>query len=231
MSSPDNQTISQQTNLGANIALRAKGLEKSYGSRLPFGRTVEVLSGASLEIPSKEIVGIVGENGSGKSTLMKILVGILEKDAGTVTRSGTIGWCPQEILLYNKLTIEETFKLFGKGYGMSSKEIQQAKKLLSDQLDFEQFIDYRIDQLSGGNQQKVNLSVAVMHNPDLLLLDEPYTGFDWDTYLSFWDLTESLTERGTAIGIISHLVEEKKRFDRIYQLEDGKLYLEDDDAV
>lgn len=207
--------------LDDGIALRATDVEKSYGSVLPFTRTVDVLTGASLEVPEGAIVGIVGENGSGKSTLMKILVGALEKDAGTVRYSGAIGWCPQETLLYDKLTVEETFRLFGEGYGMSHGEIDAAIERLTTQLDFERFLDYRIDQLSGGNQQKVNLSVSLMHDPDVVLLDEPYTGFDWETYLAFWELTEGLTERGTSIVIISHLVEEKKRFDRIYQLRDG----------
>ncbi|MFB6227561.1 MAG: ABC transporter ATP-binding protein [Halobacteriales archaeon] len=204
--------------------LHAEGIEKTYGSRLPIGRTVEVLTGADIEIPAGDIVGIVGANGSGKSTLMKILVGALEADAGTVEASGKVGWCPQETLLYDRLTVRETFDLFGEAHGMSQSDIEDARDRLADRLDFEQFLDYRIDHLSGGNRQKVNLSVALMHDPDVLLLDEPYTGFDWDTYLAFWDLAEELTEDGTAVGIISHLINERERFDRIYELRDGRLH-------
>jgi ABC-2 type transport system ATP-binding protein len=204
-------------------ALQATGIEKTYGSWLPIGRTVEVLTGADIEIQSGEIVGIVGENGSGKSTLMKVLVGALEADAGTVASSGRVGWCPQEELLYDRLTVRETFRLFGEGYGMSQSEIEEAREWLAETLDFEEFLDYRIDHLSGGNRQKVNLSIALMHDPDVLLLDEPYTGFDWETYLAFWDLTTELTERGTAVAIISHLINERERFDRIFELADGTL--------
>jgi len=215
---------SDATDGSAGIALRAEGIEKTYGSRLPIGRTVEVLAGADVEIPAGEIVGIVGANGSGKSTLMKILVGALDADAGTVEASGRVGWCPQETLLYDRLTVRETFRLFGEAYGMTGGEIATARDRLVDRLDFERFLDYRIDHLSGGNRQKVNLSVALMHDPDVLLLDEPYTGFDWDTYLAFWDLAEELTEGGTAIAIISHLINERERFDRIYELRDGRLH-------
>jgi len=205
------------------VVLRAAGLEKTYGSWLPFGRTVEVLDGADIEIRAGEVVGIVGENGSGKSTLLQSLVGALEPDAGTVETSGRVGWCPQEELLYDRLTVRETFRLFGEGYGMAQSEVEDARDRLADRLDFEEFLDYRVDQLSGGNRQKVNLSVALLHDPDVLLLDEPYTGFDWDTYLAFWDLTEELRERGTAVAIISHLINEQERFDRIVELADGTL--------
>jgi ABC-type multidrug transport system ATPase subunit len=218
--------IAEQTD---TTVLRAEGIEKAYGSRLPIGRTVEVLTGADIEVPAGEIVGIVGANGSGKSTLMKILVGALEADAGTVEASGTVGWCPQETLLYDRLTVRETFQLFGEAYGLDDADVGAAMDRLADQLDFERFLEYRIDHLSGGNRQKVNLSVALMHDPDVLLLDEPYTGFDWDTYLAFWDLAEELTEDGTAIAIISHLINERERFDRIYELRDGRLHRAEDE--
>ncbi|MFB6132594.1 MAG: ABC transporter ATP-binding protein [Halanaeroarchaeum sp.] len=179
------------------------------------------MTDASLAIEPGEMVGIVGENGSGKSTLMKILVGVLDADDGSLDRYGRIGWCPQESLLYDRLTVRETFRLFGSGYGMSGSEIQSAMNQLAQRLDFEQYLDYRVDRLSGGNRQKVNLSIALMHDPDVLLLDEPYTGFDWETYQTFWDLSEELVAAGTAIVIISHLLEERERLDRVYELQDG----------
>jgi ABC-type multidrug transport system ATPase subunit len=210
---------------GTEPVLRASGLEKTYGSDLPlpFVRTVEVLDGTDVEIYPGEIVGIVGENGSGKSTLMKILVGALEADAGSVSRETSIGWCPQEPHLYDRLTVRETFRLFGTAYGMEGEAIEAVRDEYADRLGFERFLDYRVDHLSGGNRQKVNLSIALMHDPDVLMLDEPYTGFDWETYLAFWALTEELTEAGTAIAIISHFVSERDRFDRILELADGTL--------
>jgi ABC-2 type transport system ATP-binding protein len=220
----ENATDTGAGETDAPVALRAEDIEKTYGSRLSLTRTVEVLTGASISLPAGEVIGIVGENGSGKSTLMKILVGVLEPDAGSITTDARVGWCPQDSLLYDRLTVEETFDLFGEAYGLDDEEIEQSQNRLADRLDFERFLDYRIDHLSGGNRRKVDLSIALLHDPDVLLLDEPYTGFDWETYLAFWDLTEDLRERGTAIAVISHLINERERFDRIYELRGGELH-------
>ncbi len=209
----------------SRVVLRAANLEKTYDSQIPFvGRTVTVLTGANITLYPGEIVGIVGENGSGKSTLMKILVGAVQPDGGDVSRDVTVGWCPQETLLYDRLTVEETFALFGEAYDMSRERVCDRRDELAAKLDFERFLGYRIDHLSGGNRQKVNLAIALLHDPDVLLLDEPYTGFDWETYLAFWELTEELVADGTTIAIISHLISERERFDRILELRDGKLH-------
>lgn len=217
-------TVPTETVGSSKPLVRGNALEKTYGSRLPLGRSTPVLTGADIEVHAGEIVGIVGENGSGKSTLMKILVGVLDHDAGTVDRTGTVGWCPQDPLLYDRLTVSETFRLFGAGYDMTREEIDAAKQRLADELDFEQYLDYRVDQLSGGNRQKVNLSVALMHDPDVLMLDEPYTGFDWETYLRFWDMAQDLANDGTAVVMISHLIEERSRLDRVFEVRDGLVY-------
>lgn len=206
--------------------LRGSDIEKTYDSWLPLTRSVEVLDGASLTVRPGELVGIVGGNGSGKSTLMRILVGVLGQDAGEVDRRGTIGWCPQETLLYDRLTVRETVRLFGEGYGMERTEIRSRLDWLANTFGYEEYLDTRIDRLSGGNRQKVNLSIALLHEPDVLLLDEPYTGFDWETYQSFWRLTDELAASGTAIVVISHFVEEQSRFDNIYHLRDGQLHQE-----
>jgi len=220
----DTTTAPTETLGGSKTLVRGNALEKTYGSRLPLGRSTPVLTGADIEVHAGEIVGIVGENGSGKSTLMKILVGVLDHDAGTVQRHGTVGWCPQEPLLYDRLTVSEMFRLFGAGYDMTREEIDAAKQRLADELDFEQYLDYRVDQLSGGNRQKVNLSVALMHDPDVLMLDEPYTGFDWETYLRFWDMAQDLANDGTAVVMISHLIEERSRLDRVFEVRDGLVH-------
>jgi ABC-type multidrug transport system ATPase subunit len=203
--------------------IRATGLSISYDSLNPFGRSVEVLEDASLRIERGEIVGIMGENGSGKSTLVKILAGVLECEAGEVERTGRIGWCPQEPRLYERLTVDETFHLFGRAYGMSDGSIAESRAWLLDVLNFERFHDRQVRHLSGGNRQKLNLAVALMHDPDLLLLDEPYTGFDWETFLAFWELADELRARGVGIAVVSHIVSEHDRFDVVYELRDGGL--------
>ncbi len=204
--------------------IEAVGITKTYSSNLPFfGREEEVLKGVDIEIDSGKIIGIVGENGSGKSTLMKILVGVMKPDGGSVERNAKIGWCPQEKLLYERLTVEETFTLFGIGYDMERWNIRKVEKELAERFGFEEYLDYQVDKLSEGVKQKVNLSIALMHDPDLLLLDEPYEGFDWNTYLNFWEMTEDLIANEKSIVVISHFVNERERFDSIYELEDGLL--------
>jgi ABC-2 type transport system ATP-binding protein len=212
------------------VVLRADGIEKAYGSSLPLRERVEVLTGAELTVRAGELVGVVGANGSGKSTLLRILVGDLAADDGTVSVSGRVGWCPQETRLYDRLTVRETFDLFGQAYGLDEDAVAEARDRLADRLDFERYLDRRVDRLSGGNRQKVNLAVALLHDPDVLVLDEPYTGFDWETYLAFWDLTDDLRERGTATVIVSHFVEERERFDRVLELVDGRLRADDGSA-
>jgi ABC-type multidrug transport system ATPase subunit len=203
--------------------VEARGLSKAYGSLLPFRRSVEVLADASLRVERGQIVGIVGENGSGKSTLMGVLAGVVEPDSGVVERPGRIGWCPQEPQLYERLTVDETFRLFGRAYGMSDDAIAESRVRLLDALDFERFRDRQVRHLSGGTRQKLNLAVALMHRPDLLLLDEPYRGFDWETFLAFWELADDLRARGVGIAVVSHIINERDRFDVVYELRDGCL--------
>ncbi len=211
-----------QNSIDDPILVKGEDIYKTYRIRFPIPRKVEVLKGTNIEIRKGEITGIVGENGSGKSTLMNILVGELNKDKGELKRRGTIGWCPQDLRLYPRLTVNETFKLFGKAYELSDDEILKTKENLAKGLGFQDYLDSRIDRLSGGNKQKVNLSIALMHEPDVLMLDEPYTGFDWKTYQAFWDMSERLVENGTAIALISHIIEREEKIDTLYELKEGK---------
>jgi ABC-type multidrug transport system ATPase subunit len=92
-------------------------------------------------------------------------------------------------------------------------------------LDFERFASTRVEELSGGTRSKLNLALAMLHDPALLCLDEPYAGFDWDTYQRFWELTAERREVGTSLLIISHFIADEERFDRIYDLIDGTAVL------
>lgn len=204
--------------------LRIEGLRKSFHRGLPpRRRTVEVLKGADLEIRPGEMVGLVGENGSGKSTLMQIVVGLLSSDGGEVVRPGKLGYCPQVPMVWDKLTVGEHFQLFARAYGLGESEAHRAEEELLAELQFERYRDYRVEELSGGTRQKLNLAIALMHDPDLLLLDEPYAGFDWETYLRFWEMSERRRDAGMGILIVSHLLAEHDRLDRIYSLVDGRV--------
>ncbi|WP_030587802.1 ATP-binding cassette domain-containing protein [Streptomyces anulatus] len=203
--------------------LTAAGIEKAYQRGLwPARRRVPVLRGADLTLTRGEVVGLVGENGSGKSTLMKILVGALASDAGTVTRSGRLGYCPQEPILYERLTCDEHFELFGRAYGLSREAEARARREIYAALGFERYATTRTDRLSGGTLAKLNLGLALLADPEVLLLDEPYAGFDFDTYLKFWDLVAERRQAGRTVLIISHFVTDQERFDRIVELRDGQ---------
>lgn len=206
--------------------MTASGVEKAYTRGIwPARRSQAVLRGANLELLPGEVVGLVGENGSGKSTLMKILVGELAPDAGTVQHLGRLGYCPQEPVVYERLTCDEHFELFGHAYRMQPAEERTARRRLYDTLGFGRYATTRTDQLSGGTLSKLNLGIALLADPEVLLLDEPYAGFDFDTYLKFWDLVAERRAAGRSVLIISHFVIDEHRFDRIVQLHDGTTHV------
>ena len=203
--------------------LVATGIEKSYGRGLwPARHRQKVLRGASLSLLPGEVVGLVGENGSGKSTLMKILVGAEGADAGTVSRTGQLGYCPQQPLVYPRLTPDEHFELFACAYGMSDEHARMSAQGIYDSLGFARFAHTRADQLSGGTLAKLNLGLALLPDPDLLLLDGPYAGFDWDTYQKFWTLVAGRRQAGRTVLVVSHFLVDEDRFDRIVDLKDGR---------
>ncbi|MEZ5375213.1 MAG: ABC transporter ATP-binding protein [Acidimicrobiales bacterium] len=204
--------------------LSATGLAKAYRRGVwPRRSTVEVLKGASLDLFAGEMVGLVGENGSGKSTLMKVLVGDLRADGGSVSQLGSFGYCPQVPVLYDRLTCDEHLDLFGIAYGLDGQALSRSRSTMYRELDFERFATTRVEALSGGTRSKLNLALAMLHDPQVLLLDEPYAGFDWDTYLRFWELTATRREAGASVLVISHFIADEERFDRIYDLRDGRL--------
>ncbi len=206
--------------------LRVIGVEKGFRRGVwPRRRRVDVLRGASLEVGAGELVGLVGENGSGKSTLMQIIVGLVGRDAGRVEQPARLGYCPQLPMLWDKLTVDEHFELFARAYGLDEEARDRSVAALLEELQFARYRGYRVEALSGGTRQKLNLALALMHEPELLLLDEPYSGFDWETYVHFWEMSERRRDDGMAILIVSHLLTERQRLDRVYELVDGKAVL------
>lgn len=207
----------------ADPVLEASGISKSYRQGVwPFRRRNQVLDQAGLTLRRGEVVGLVGENGSGKSTLMQILVGALTADAGSVDVHGSLGYCPQRPVVFERLTCDEHFELFGVAYGLTRDERLRQEQRLYEDLDFKRYSAVRADRLSGGTLAKLNLALALLADPAVLLLDEPYAGFDWDTYLRFWNLVQRRRADGRAVLVISHFIADEHRFDRIIELRDGK---------
>ena len=202
----------------AVIALTARDIRKSFGRR-------QVLAGVDLEVAAGEMVAVVGENGTGKTTLLRILAGDLRPDAGSIAITGRAGYCPQTAVVDEALTVDQNVRYFQAAYGIGDSG--RAEDLI-ERLGYAACRNQRAGTLSGGTKQKLSLTLALMHDPPVLLLDEPYQGFDWQTYLAFWGLTGELRERGTATVVISHLVFDKERFDRICHLRGGRI---DEEAI
>ncbi|MFC6986840.1 ATP-binding cassette domain-containing protein [Streptomyces cirratus] len=189
--------------------------------RKTYGRS-PVLADATLTVPAGALVGVTGENGAGKSTLLRIAVGQLAADHGQVTRTGKLGYCPQQIHLDDALTVEQHLRLFRAAYRLP--DLTRAEELL-DVLGYADSRHRRPGRLSGGTRQKLNLTLALMHSPDLLILDEPHQGFDHTTYERFWTLTEQLRSDGCAIVVVSHLLHDRARFDTVHHLRHGRLHV------
>jgi ABC-type multidrug transport system ATPase subunit len=197
----------------ADPLLRAENIRRSFGRRA-------VLRGVNLAVEPGALVGVVGENGAGKSTLLRILAGELRPNGGAIRRAGALGYCPQAVILNDTLTVNQHLAYFAAAYDL--RDLSYAQALIS-RLGYEQYRTTPVGVLSGGTRQKVNLTLALMHQPDVLLLDEPYPGFDWETYLRFWELAEELRHQGRAVLVISHLLFDQQRFDALYRLENGQL--------
>ncbi|HYA13705.1 MAG TPA: ABC transporter ATP-binding protein [Syntrophales bacterium] len=197
--------------------LLAQEIYKTFGRR-------KVLQGVNFSVAPGTLVGIVGENGAGKTTLLRILTGELQPGRGDVFRQGKVGYCPQTVVLNDSLTVDQHLDFFRAAYNIGN--LHRADELI-EKLNYGNYRRELITNLSGGTKQKLNLTLALMHQPELLLLDEPYQGFDWEAYLCFWDIVTELRERGCSVLIISHLFFEQKHFDKLYRLSEGRMRIED----
>jgi ABC-type multidrug transport system ATPase subunit len=194
-------------------------VEVSSLSRSFAGRPV--LAGLDLTLSPGEIVGVGGENGSGKTTLLRVLMGLLRPDAGTRVVRGRVGYCPQEPLVFERLTVAENLAFFAAAYGLDAWG--PAASDLLRRFRFDAQARALVATVSGGTRQKLNLVLALLHDPDVLLLDEPHSGLDWEAYQQFWVLARDLRERGKALLVVSHLVHDRDRYDRVLDLRGGRL--------
>jgi ABC-2 type transport system ATP-binding protein len=209
--------------------LEITNLKKPYGQR-------QVLQGLTLHIQAGEIYGLLGPNGAGKTTTINILCNLLRADSGAI-RIGNqpvseatkkiIGVAPQENLLYKTLSCAENLRFYAKIYGLSRKACEQRIRYCLEAVGLGDRRDAPIETLSGGMQRRMNIAVALVHQPKLLILDEPTTGLDIETRYEIWELIQRLRGEGMTILLTTHLLDEAQRLcQRIGILKGGQIIAE-----
>lgn len=213
----------------SNVILSIHGLKKSYG-------TNEVLQGIDLTVYPGQIIGYIGPNGAGKSTTIKILLGLEGDYSGNVEIFGEkisnhtveykrrIGYVPEMAELYDNLTACEYLTFIGELYGMDYKKVDQKSKVLMKIFGLEEVYYNRISSFSKGMRQKVLIISSLLHNPDLLFLDEPINGLDANSVMVFKEILAQLAARGKTIFYSSHIMDVVEKIsNRIILINDGKI--------
>lgn len=205
------------------------GLVKRYGDR-------EVLRGVSLRVAAGELYGYVGGNGAGKTTSMRIMLGVTRADEGTVTLSGrtvddevraSIGYMPEERGLYPKMTLVSQLTHFAVLHGIARPSARRAAEYWLDRLGIADRRDSALESLSLGNQQRVQLAAALVHEPGALVLDEPFSGLDPQAVDVIAEVLREEAQRGVPVVFSSHQLDLVDRLcDRIGILSDGRIVAE-----
>ena len=198
--------------------------------KMQFGKT-EVIKNLSFEVKRGETFGFLGSNGSGKTTTIRALLGIYQPTAGELLVGGKpysvssgikLGYLPEERGLYKKEPVIDIMTYFGQLKGMSRLDARQKSLDFLKRVDLLDKAKTRLDKLSGGQQQKVQLGITVIDNPELLILDEPTKGFDPVNRRLLMEIIEEHQAKGATVIMITHQMEEVERLcDRILLLKDG----------
>jgi ABC-2 type transport system ATP-binding protein len=213
-------------------AVEAAGLVKQFGA-------VRALDGLDLTVPRGAIYGLLGPNGAGKTTLIRALVGLVRPDAGRVRVLGhvypagaavaraAIGYMTQAPALYGDLSVRQNLEFFARVFGLHDAAARKERvgEVLA-LVDLRDRGDTAVGALSGGLRQRASLACALVHRPDLLLLDEPTVGVDPQLRQSFWRYFRRLADEGVTIVVSSHVMDEAERCDRLGLMRAGKLLAE-----
>jgi ABC-2 type transport system ATP-binding protein len=210
----------------SKLVIDVRGLRKSFGERL-------VVAGLDLQVVSGEICGFLGANGSGKTTTIRLLCGLLTPDGGGGTCLGMdirtqapairrqVGYMTQRFSLYEDLSVFENLDFVARVYGMPNR--REAVGRILERMELGPRRDQLAGQLSGGWKQRLALAACVLHEPRLLLLDEPTAGVDAEARRTFWDLIHDLAGEGLTTLVSTHYMDEAERCKRIVYLSAGRI--------
>jgi len=205
------------------------------------GEKIQALGGLDLHIDEGEMYGFLGPNGAGKSTTIKILMDFIRPDKGSVKIFGMdskdvksrnkIGFLPENPVFMDNLTGREILKFAGKSHGMSSAEIDKRSEELLERVELTEAAGRPVRKYSKGMVQRIGFAAAIIHNPDLLVLDEPMSGLDPLGRVLFKDMLKELNEKGTTIFFSSHIIPDIEDIcTKIGIIKNGKMYNEIDDT-
>jgi ABC-2 type transport system ATP-binding protein len=209
-----------------NSLLEVHNVTRSYGDRA-------VLKDVSFSVRGGRITGFVGSNGAGKTTTMRIILGVLNPDSGAVTlddapigvdQRSRFGYMPEERGLYPKMKLAEQLIYLGRLHGMSAAQAQKSTDALLERLDLAERADTLIESLSLGNQQRAQIAAALVHDPDVLVLDEPFSGLDPIAVESVLDVLKDRADAGVPVLFSSHQLDIVERLcDDLIVIADGEI--------
>jgi ABC-2 type transport system ATP-binding protein len=211
--------------------LEIKNIKKRFGE-------FTALQDISFKLKEGELVSLLGTNGCGKTTVIKIIVGFLKETSGTIEHNGkimkqrkrarVIGWAPQDDSFYGNLTLIENLIYFGNLNNVERKDAKQKAIELLQLLKLSHKSKTLAKDLSGGMKRRLNMAIAMMHGPKILILDEPEAGVDPMSRVTLWEVVKEVKKQGTAILLVTHnLLETESLADRIVIMDAGKIVFDD----
>ncbi|WP_199039739.1 ATP-binding cassette domain-containing protein [Glycomyces salinus] len=218
------------------MLIETKGLKKTFKSR---GKEVEAVRGVDLAVKEGEIFGLLGPNGAGKTTTMRMLSTLIEPSEGRAVVCGSdlasdpaavrrdIGYVGQEGGTWGEVTARDELIMQGRLYGASKRASAARAETVLESFQLTEFADRNVKTYSGGQKRRLDIALGVMHEPKLLFLDEPTTGLDPQSRAHMWDEVRALRERGTAVFLTTHYLDEADALcDRIAIIDHGEIVAE-----